>query len=230
SYLSPSLSSLPVTPFQSPPSTELYALSLHDALPITRLYPFSINLLICSSYVCIPPMPQPIQTPTPFALLSSIVSLASSTAIFAAATAYRVHISISLLSFFSLWIFGSYSFSSAATCTGNSSLLTFVIKSIPEFPATMFSHIVFTSFPTGVTAPNPVTTTLLSFIKCFLLFIGLNMHVNNLSSYTPQRNATAPHVKPPPKPTNTIKSSSFILPLFTDSDKAIGMEAAELFP
>src|SRR5699024_11125453 len=51
-----------------------------------------------------------------------------------------------------------------------------------------------------------------------------------LFHYLPQRKAIAPHVNPAPKPTNTTKSLSFILPLSTLSDKAIGMEADELFP
>ena len=35
----------------------------------------------------------------------------------------------------------------------------------------------------------------------------------------------APQVKPPPNPTKTIKSSSFILPASTSSIKENGMEA-----
>src|SRR5690625_2163051 len=86
----------------------------------------------------------------------------------------------------------------------------------------ILSHIVFTSFPTGLTDPRPVITTLRSVIIKSLL--------KRSFFYFPHFKAIAPHVRPPPNPTKTIKSSYLILPLFAASDKAIGIDAEELLP
>src|SRR5699024_12800893 len=81
-----------------------------------------------------------------------------------------------------------------------------------------------TLLPTGVTAPSPVTTTLLSIehppiiLDLYVLF------------YLPQRTAIAPQVRPAPKPTMTIKSPSPILPSLTASDTATGIDAEEILP
>ncbi len=48
--------------------------------------------------------------------------------------------------------------------------------------------------------------------------------------YTAHRQVTAPHERPPPKPTNTMTSPSLILPDSTASESAIGMDAADVLP
>ena len=87
----------------------------------------------------------------------------SSTASVAAATAYCVYKSFFLKSFFSKYFVGSKSLTKPAILTFRPSVLkrSSGIKSIPETPFTRLSQVVFISLPTGVTAPIPVTTTLL---------------------------------------------------------------------
>lgn len=89
------------------------------------------------------------------------------------------------------------SFSSAATFAVYSLESTRVIGPTPDTPAKAFFHVDSTSLPSGVKAPNPVTTTrFLSINLCTPLF------------YRPHRIAIAPQVNPPPKPTITITSPS----------------------
>ena len=56
----------------------------------------------------------------------------------------------------------SKSFTSAAIRTGNSLASKARIQSIPLSPASAARHVARASFPIGVTAPSPVTTTLLT--------------------------------------------------------------------
>ena len=58
------------------------------------------------------------------------------------------------------WL-GSKSFTSAAIRTGNSLASKALMKSMPLSPATAARHVDGASPPIGVTAPSPVTTTLL---------------------------------------------------------------------
>ena len=58
------------------------------------------------------------------------------------------------------WV-GSKSFTSAAIRTGNSLASKERMKSMPLSPATAARHVDGASAPIGVTAPSPVTTTLL---------------------------------------------------------------------
>ena len=59
-------------------------------------------------------------------------------------------------------VVGSKPFTSAATRTGNADASNVWIQSTPLRPASALSHDVATSLPIGVTAPSPVTATLLT--------------------------------------------------------------------
>src|SRR5580692_2072623 len=48
--------------------------------------------------------------------------------------------------------------------------------------------------------------------------------------YPVHRHATAPHERPPPKATNTIRSPGLTRPARTVSESAIGIEAADVLP
>lgn len=120
---------------------------------------FESNVSNWFSNVSIPPIPDPIHTPTFGAISSVMVKSASLTAILEAANAYCVKRSILRASFLSINSSTLKSFNSAATFAGNSSGFKRVNGPIPDTPATAFSQVVSTLFPNGVTAPRPVTTT-----------------------------------------------------------------------
>ncbi|EAL13276.1 hypothetical protein protein [Bacillus cereus G9241] len=152
---------------------------------LTRRGPFSVKILNCSSYVSIPPIPEPIHTPIRGPFSSVISSFASATAIFAAATAYCVKRSIRRASFLSIYFSTSKSLISAATFAGNSSGSILVSRPIPDTPFLMFSHAVSTSVPTGVTAPSPVITTLFFSIQNTLLFFSQSLFTPTKSDCSP---------------------------------------------
>jgi len=93
-------------------------------------------------------------------------NLASAIAIFAAATAYWIKISILRTSFLSIKGVGSKFFTSAAILVvngvENESRSKCVTGPAPDLPARRLSQNVDKSFPIGETAPKPVTTTLFS--------------------------------------------------------------------
>lgn len=93
---------------------------------------------------------------------------------------------------------------------------------MPDLPALMFAHVSSMLFPSGVTAPIPVITTRL-FTHCLTPL----KHFSYLFSPS---HGYGTHVKPPPKPTRTNKSSSLILPASSSSTKEIPIDAAEVFP
>ena len=98
-------------------------------------------------------------------------SPASSKASFAAATAYCEKSSILFAALKSMRSFATNPFTSAAICTLNSDASNFVIGPIPTLPSLIPAQNSSTVFPIGVTAPSPVTTTLL-FIKQILSKAG----------------------------------------------------------
>ena len=117
------------------------------------------------SRICVvkPPMPEP--TYTPYLNGSMFPPSAESspdwrTACHAAATPKRVNLSCFLAKAGSIpYSSGLKSLTSPAIFTGISSVGKEVIISIPQTPARRFCQKAFTSFPIGVTAPSPVTTT-----------------------------------------------------------------------
>jgi hypothetical protein len=105
-----------------------------------------------------PPIAEPKTTPTragskPFNPASSIASLAAPRASSTLRSSRRASLGGATEP-------GSKSFTSAAMRTGNPLASKERMKSIPLFPPTAASHVVGTSFPSGVTAPRPVTNTL----------------------------------------------------------------------
>ena len=86
---------------------------------------------------------------------------ASSNASLAAATAYCENSSILFAALKSMRSFATKSFTSAAICTLNSDASNFVIGPMPTLPSLIPAQNSSTVFPIGVTAPSPVTTTLL---------------------------------------------------------------------
>ena len=110
------------------------------------------------------PMKPPIAEPKtiPVRAGSKPLSRASSTASFAAASASRTFRSSLRTSFGDATPLGSKSFTSAAIRTGKALGSNERMKSIPLSPASAARHVERASFPTGVTAPRPVTTTRLT--------------------------------------------------------------------
>src|SRR5699024_7212567 len=78
------------------------AIKLVTKIGLTRVHHLYITLVVCFSYVSIPPIPQPIHTPTRSAFSSVIFNPESFNAISEAATAYCANRSIFLASFFSI--------------------------------------------------------------------------------------------------------------------------------
>ena len=122
--------------------------------------PFSSNFLCSLSIACKLPTPEPIETPILFLSVFSKSSPESSTACFAAATAYWENNSILLASRLSIYFVASKSLTSAASFTLKSVVSNFVISPIPTVPFFTFSQNVSMSLPIGDIIPNPVTTTL----------------------------------------------------------------------
>ncbi len=104
-----------------------------------------------------PPIAEPKTIPTRVG--SKPLSPASATASFADATAnctFRSNLRASLAE---TTVVGSNPLTSAAIRTGNPSVSNAPMKSTPLRPLRAASHEEDTSFPIGVTAPRPVTTT-----------------------------------------------------------------------
>ena len=127
----------------------------------TLSYPLLSPLKHSLCIVVSPPIP--LDNITPHLNVSSLPkSIAESfTASSAAASAYIVKSSIFLNSALSTILSASKPFTSPASLTALFSVLKCVILLIPHLPAFTASHISLTLFPTGVTAPIPVITTLL---------------------------------------------------------------------
>src|SRR5215208_7158952 len=105
-----------------------------------------------------PPIAEPKTIPTragskPFRPESPIASRAAATAHTTFRSSFRASLGETTL-------VGSKSLTSAATRTGNSDASNARMKSTPLRPASAASQDDATSFPIGVTAPSPVTTTL----------------------------------------------------------------------
>ena len=111
------------------------------------------------SSVSMPPMPEPTRTPIRAALLSSMTSPESSTAMSADAIPYWVKRSILRTSLRSPHWEGSKSFTSQAKRTSWLAASKCVMGSAPLTPARAFFQNSPAVFPIGVTAPIPVTTT-----------------------------------------------------------------------
>ena len=107
---------------------------------------------------------------------------ASSNASFAAATAYCEKGSILFAALKSMRSFATKSFTSAAICTLNSEASNFVIGPIPTLPSLIPVQNSSTVFPIGVTAPRPVTTTLLFSISKSIPFRDKDFHPSLVSS------------------------------------------------
>src|SRR3954451_2557021 len=109
----------------------------------------------------IPPMPpiaEPKAIPTRYG--SNPFRPAWATASRPAARASRTLRSSLRCSFGEATSLGSKSLTSAATRTGKSSASNDLIQSIPLSPASAARHVALALFPSGETAPSPVTTTL----------------------------------------------------------------------
>src|ERR687887_784088 len=102
----------------------------------------------------------PVATEAPTRSVSAGMSRPeSSSAIRAAATIICAKRSIFRAFRYSIHFVGSKSFSSQAKCTANSEGSNCWISAAPLCPAVRFVQNVSASFPRGVTAPTPVTTT-----------------------------------------------------------------------
>src|SRR6266542_1598123 len=103
----------------------------------TRSIPRAFRMSYCSSRVPMPPMPEPTSTPKRAPSTASTLRSASSTAMTAQAIAYLRKGSNLRSSFLSMYLSGS----------------------MPDLPAIRAAQNSSAVFPTGVTAPTPVTTT-----------------------------------------------------------------------
>src|SRR5215212_10636023 len=126
----------------------------------TRSGPRSRRVSACSTIPISPPIAEPKTIPTrcgsrPFSPESAIAS-------FAAPSARTTLRSSRRSSFGGASPAGSKPLTSAATRTGNPSASKARIQSMPLSPATAARHVSGAVFPTGVTAPSPVTTTRLT--------------------------------------------------------------------
>src|SRR5438093_2222653 len=124
-----------------------------------RSGPRSWSTSCCSMIPRNPPIAEPKTTPTRAG--SKPLSFASSFASVAAASARRTLRSSRRASFGETSAAGSKSFTSSATRTGKPLASKDLMKSIPLSPATAARQVEGASFPIGVTAPRPVTATLL---------------------------------------------------------------------
>src|SRR3989454_991458 len=126
----------------------------------TRLGPFSTSARQFSSKAAPPPVPVPIKTPTRFtSTLSQLFARqASVIASSAAPIANWENKSYRRSSFLSRKRAGSKSFTSHANLTELRTGSKRVIGPAPDRPATRPSHVLWTSFPSGLTSPRPVMT------------------------------------------------------------------------
>ena len=125
----------------------------------TRSGPRARRTSVCSAMPITPPMAEPRRMPTRAGSYAPSRP-ASATASRAAASASRTLRSSFRTSFGEATALGSKSFTSAAMRTGNPLASNERMKSTPLSPATAARHVERASFPIGVTAPSPVTTTL----------------------------------------------------------------------
>ena len=140
-----------------------------------------------SSMVPIPPMPVPMMVPTRSGFSALMSSLASSTAILAAATANCTFRSIWRTAFLSPTYFtGSKSFTSPAMRTGKSAASNSVMGPMPDFPAISAFQNSSVPMPTGETTPMPVITTLLFSLKEHLAITMINIYIHG--RIKPQKN------------------------------------------
>ena len=130
--------------------------------------PYSRSLECSLSRVWRLPTPLPIAQPALKGSSELISSPASSMASLAAATANCENLSILLAIFLSMKSSGSKSFTSAASFTLYSSVSKAVMGAKPVFSSFTDLQNSSTPMPMGVTAPIPVTTTLLLLISPFL--------------------------------------------------------------
>lgn len=128
---------------------------LNLGVPFPNLY--SPN---CSSKVEIPPSPQPHITPIRFLFKVSKSIFAFVIASSAAYRAYCVKRSYFLISFFSKMCHGLKFLTSHANLVLNCEVSNLVIGVAPLTPLIKECQYSDTLFPMGVTAPNPVITTL----------------------------------------------------------------------
>src|SRR5712692_3420580 len=125
----------------------------------TRSIPRSFRMSYCSSRVPMPPMPEPTSTPKRAPSTVSTLRPASSTAMTAQAIAYLRKGSNFRSSFLSMYLSGSKPRTSPAMRVGKPVVSKRVIGPIPDLPAIRAAQNSSAVFPTGVTAPTPVTTT-----------------------------------------------------------------------
>ena len=131
-----------------------------------------LNSVISSMNVLNPPIPDPQITPalSGFKVVKSI--FASFTASSTDAMAYCTKGSSFLASFLSMKSSGLKFFNSQANRVLNLDASKRVIGPAPLTPAIKLFQNSGTVLPSGVSAPNPVTTTLLSSIKIYLTFFS----------------------------------------------------------
>src|SRR5207302_7269086 len=122
--------------------------------------PRSSRTLCCVSSVSIPPMPEPMMTPTRSRSNGTLPSHpAFSTASTAAATAYRVNRSDRRASRDSMKSAASKSFTSHAILVLYSDVSKRVTSPAPDSPETIAFHVASEPTPSGETQPKPVTAT-----------------------------------------------------------------------
>jgi len=118
--------------------------------------------------------PIPVATETPTRSVSGSISIPeSASAMRAAATIICAKRSSFRALRCSIHLVGSKSFSSHAKCTAKPAGSNCWMGAAPLLPAVRFSQKVSASFPSGVTAPTPVTTTRL---RPFTLKPILSLH------------------------------------------------------
>ena len=140
----------------------MLAIIIGAAKGFTLVGPLVSMRCTVSSMVLMPPMPVPMMVPTRSGFSVLISSLASSTAILAAATANCTFRSMWRTAFLSPTYFtASKFFTSPAMRTGNPSVSNSVIGPMPDLPAISAFQNSSVPMPTGETTPIPVITTLL---------------------------------------------------------------------
>ena len=134
--------------------------------------PFPIPFACSSSIVDKPPIP--LDTITPQRSVSSVLKSMplSLTASSAAATASWVNLAILLASFLPIISSGLKSFTSPASFTGKSLVSKDFISPIPHSFALTLFHESSTLFPSGLTVPIPVITTLLFIMHTFPAYLS----------------------------------------------------------
>jgi len=115
-----------------------------------------------------PPIPEPMITPALFPSKSKLSRPASLKAMSAEATPNWVNLSIRLDNLVSIHSSGLKTFTSAAIWEEKSEGSKWETLDIPFLPAFNAFEKFSTPIPIGVTIPNPVITTLFSFMICNL--------------------------------------------------------------